>query len=133
MVRTTDVRTHDRTLSSGKTVSVSKHKRKIPFDEKAFEPISDKWAEKMKREHFDSTHPDALNTARITFVKGNELWVLNQNKYDVLGLDAKNVPKYEKIPEKCYPNQIINVKGKYYQGDKNGHFRRTFPPKIKTK
>ena len=131
MVRTTDVRKHDRTLPSGKTVSISKHKRKIPFDEKKFEPVSDGWAKEMKQIHFDKTHPDALNDAQITFVHGNMLWAMNPNKYDVLGLDAKNVPKYEKKPKKCYPNQIINVKGKFYQGNKHGHFARTFPPKIK--
>ncbi len=129
---------HDRELASGKTISVKKHKMTVhPFDEKKFEPLSDDFAKQMYAQHSMEMNPDTTKTAQIVFLKGNELWVMRPDKYDVLGIDAKDVPEYEKIPATGRPNQIIKVKRggrmNYYLCDKTGHFKRTFPPEVKKK
>lgn len=130
MFRKTDVSKHERTYKSGKTGSVSAHKRKIYYDPDKFEPLSDKWAKEFIKKRAYSTHPDTLNTSRIVFLYPNNLWAENPEKYDIYGLDCKEIPEYDKVPAWAFPYQIIKVKEKYYLGTDKGRFQRTFPPRA---
>jgi len=128
MVRNIDVIRHDREYAPGKHTTVRHHKRKIA--DTLYDPLPDAAVERLSAEHLMKTSPDYMATSRITFLKGNEIWAMSPDKYDVLNYDASNVPEYDKVPERARPNQIIRVGAKYYLGNKNGHFERTFPPRI---
>lgn len=128
MTRTIDVIKHDREYAPGKHTTVKHHKRTINDD--LYDPLSEEVVDKLSTAHLTKTSPDAMSTSRITFLKGNKLWAMTPGKYDILNFDAPNVPEYDKVPEKALPNQIIRVGAKYYLGDKNGKFKRTFPPRL---
>ena len=128
MVRKVDVREHVRTLPSGKETTVKKHKRGLPFSSD-LDPIGDKWAQAFIKKRMTETHPDAINTSRIVFLHPNKLWAQHPERYDVYRLDCDGVPEYKKVPEKGWPYQLIKTKGKFYVCDKNGVFKRHFPPK----
>lgn len=128
MPRKVNVRTHDRTLQNGKTISVKKHKRTIPFSDN-FDVLSEKWAQKFNEKRLSTTHPDAVNTSRVVFIKPVKIWAKHPEKYDVFRLDSDNVPEYNTIPKAGYPHQIVKVKGKYYVANDNGKFKRYFPPR----
>ena len=130
MVRTTHIDPFERTYPSGKKVMVGEStdgfERKIPFKEhilKQYEPISDEFAKNFIKDRFATTHPDAVNTGKITFLKPNGLWKEKPNRYDVYGLDAPEIPVYTKMPVGFgMPGQIINVKSKYFVCDTDGLF-----------
>jgi len=139
MVRTTHIDPFERTYPSGKKVMVGEStdgfERKIPFKEhilKQYEPISDEFAKNFIKDRFATTHPDAVNTGKITFLKPNGLWKEKPNRYDVYGLDAPEIPVYPKMPVGFgMPGQIIKVKSKYFVCDTDGLFKEVFPPKHK--
>jgi len=135
MVRKTWVDPFDRTYPSGKTVRVKGKRgkgfaRKVPFDPKKFEPLSDEWAKEFIEKRLYEKHPDTLNTSRVVFLHPNPIWAENTDRFDVLYLDTDNIPEYNIVPEEAYPDQIIKVKGKFYIGNFDGKFERGFPPKL---
>ena len=119
----------DRLLPSGEKTHVKPFNREIA-DNPKLEVLNDEWAEKFIKDDLQRTHPDYVNVAKTVFVKPNILWAQNRAKFDVLGLDCTDVPEYPKVPETGLTNQIIKVKGKYYVCNKNGIYRRHFPPEI---
>ncbi|MHA1488551.1 MAG: Rho termination factor N-terminal domain-containing protein [Promethearchaeota archaeon] len=128
MVRKINVREHVRKLPNGKITTVKKHKRGLPFSSD-LDTITDKWAQAFIKKRMTETHPDAVNTSRIVFLYPNKLWAKHPDKYDVYRLDCDGVPEYKNVPKDGWPLQLIKVKGKFYVADKNGKFKRHFPPK----
>ena len=128
MPRKTDVREHEMHLSDGRVVIRHKHKRTIPFSDN-FNVLSEKWAQKFNEKRLSTTHPDAVKTSRVVFIKPVKIWAKHPEKYDVFRLDSDNVPKYDTIPKAGWPHQIVKVKGKFYVANENGVFKRYFPPK----
>ena len=119
----------DRHLATGEITHVNQFQREIP-DNPKFEVLNDEWAEKFIKDDLQRTHPDYVHIAKRVFIEPNVLWAQNRSKYDVLGLDCTDVPEYPKVPEKGLTGQIIRVGAKYYVCNKNGIFRRHFPPEI---
>lgn len=129
MVRKVNVRGHVRELSDGRETSVKPHKRSVPFSSN-LDTLSEKWALAFIKKRMSDTFPDGKSTSRIVFLYPNQLWAQHPDKYDVYRLDCDEVPEYKKVPEKGWPHQLIKVKGKFYiADDKNGKFKRHFPPK----
>lgn len=81
-------------------------------------------ARKQKRKRYDNTHPDALQTARVTFLRPNKEWANNPERYDVLDIDTDKAPEAKKHPKQLegLKGQVIEYKGKLYVADKQGKY-----------
>jgi len=103
------------------------------FDKSKFEPLSDDDAKDLFINEQMDANQDVKKNSNVVFLNGNELWCENMGKFDVLGIDAKNIPEYNKVPSVCYPDQVFKVKTgnkmNFYKGSKDGIPKKIFPPK----
>ena len=111
MPRKTDVRKHDMHLSDGRIVSRRKRKRTIGNKLSNYEPLSDEWAEKMKRRGIKIKQPkisrlnNKIMTKRIpqNIINSSKVLAEAPREYSI-GID------FEK--NENHPQRIINVQGK---------------------
>lgn len=99
--------------------------KKIPVNEKMLDQIRDEQeAEYNLMLHYLETHPDSLQTAKLTFLYENQYHVEHPEECDVLFIDAPDAPEVDAIPEFGVPNTVIKHKGVYYLANKTGRYKQ---------
>ena len=76
------------------------------------------------KNRYKKTHPDTLQTARTTFLRPNRLWKKHPDRYDVLGYDTEDAPKFSSLPKNGLKGQVVKYRGKLYVAGKNGKFKK---------
>jgi len=61
-----------------------------------------------------NSSPDMQQNAKLTFLYENNLHKKHPDKVDILGWDAKNAPKVDKLPFKGWKGQVVDYKGKLF-------------------